>query len=98
MARKILIWIFLVALGSTCGAAMLWFAFRIGLYDALPPDDHLQQFKMIYMGGTMWAWVAGSVIGAFSFKSSSRNYVALASMPLALPLIYSITTLIWLMP
>lgn len=93
MIKKLAIWVVMVALGSACGAFVLMLGLQLGLYDALPADAQLDQFKTLYMGGTMWAWLAGTVIGAFSLLSGPRFYAALASLPLTLPLLYSIVTL-----
>ncbi|WP_435641009.1 hypothetical protein [Micavibrio aeruginosavorus] len=97
MIKKLAIWIAMVALGSACGAFVLMLGLQLGLLDALPPDAQLDQFKTLYMGGTMWAWLAGTLIGAFSLMSGPRFYAVLASLPLTLPLIYSIVTLMRLM-
>ena len=91
----ILKFIAIALLGFFSVSGMVVLSLYLGIIDALPADEHLYHFKLVYGGGGMAAFILGLLLGVASFFTQGRTSTAFLVMPLALPVCYSIAALIY---
>lgn len=92
-ALKILGFAMIVLLGCFTGALVMVLALKSGIIAALPQDEHLENFKRIYMGGGAMVWIAASLLGISSFYFEGVARIIPFLLPLIAPLVYSILVL-----
>lgn len=68
-------------------------ALQLGIIDSLPADEHLNSFRLAYLGGGLFVSIAGTVLGVFSFFMKGRSSTIFLLMPLLAPALYSIVVL-----
>lgn len=90
---KIIVYLLLCALGFFSAALMLTLALQWGIVDALPPDDQLERFKTIYMGGGLLVSIVGISLGLISFFTVPPVSRYMLGLPVILPVIYGIAVL-----
>lgn len=97
IAIHILKFITLAVLGFFSIPVIMLGALQLGIIDALPGDDHLYNFKLIYMGGGMIALILSCLIGAASFFTHGRASSTFLLLPLIIPALYSVAVLTYFM-
>jgi hypothetical protein len=93
IAIHILKFITLTALGFFSIPVIMLGALQLGVIDALPGDEHIYNFKLIYMGGGMIALMLACLVGAASFFTHGRTSTTFLLLPLVIPMLYSIAVL-----
>jgi hypothetical protein len=68
-------------------------ALQLGIIDSLPADEHLNNFRLAYMGGGLFVSIAGTLLGVSSFFMKGRSSTLFLLMPLLAPALYSIVVL-----
>jgi len=94
IALKIFIYLALSTTGFFCAALMLIIGLQTGLIPALPADEHLGRFNMLYTGGGVMISLPAIALGTISFFTKGKMSVFFLSLPLAVPFIYCLTVLI----
>ena len=66
---------------------------QLGVIDALPADEYLMKFHMVYLVGGLAVAIAATLIGVGNFFARGRARKILFLFPLVVPLTYSIIML-----
>jgi hypothetical protein len=93
IAIHILKFIALAVLGFFCIPGIMMASLQFGIIDALPEDEHLYNFKLIYLGGGMMALIGSILIGAATFITAGRTSKIFLFLPLVIPVLYCMTVL-----
>lgn len=95
MMLRILGFVAIALLGFFSVSLVLYGSLNLGLIDALPAEEHLQSFKLYYLGGSGMVWAAATLIGLTSFFMQGLARKIVLFIPLVAPLAYCIGALLY---
>lgn len=61
---------------------------KMGLIPSLP-EHMIYDFKMLFMGGSLWAWVVGAALSILYLILKGKMRLFFYFMPLVLPVLYA---------
>ena len=93
IAIHILKFLALAVLGYGSVFLIMTGALELGLIDSLPADEHLNNFRLVYLGGGLFACLAGTLLGVISFFTRGRLSTIFLLLPFLFPALYSIVVL-----
>lgn len=86
---RILLFVFTNVLGFFTVSLVLYGSTALGLNPQDIPENLLTKFQTLYLGGTMWAWIAGMALSLGYFFINRALRILLLWMPVLLPLLYA---------
>ncbi|MCB9978671.1 MAG: hypothetical protein H6862_03580 [Rhodospirillales bacterium] len=87
---RILFFVFTNVLGHFMVSLVLHGSTALGLITPRDiPENLLAKFEILYLGGTMWAWIAGMVLSLGYFFTNKTLRILWLWMPVLLPLLYA---------
>lgn len=93
IATHILKFLVLAALGYGSVFLIMSGALQLGLIESLPADEHLNNFRLAYFGGGLFACIVGSLLGITSFFTKGRASTIFLLLPFLVPALYSTVVL-----
>lgn len=86
---RILFFVFTNVLGFFTVSLVLYGSTALGLNPENIPENLLAKFQTLYLGGTMWAWIAGMVLSLGYFFTNKTLRILWLWMPILLPVVYA---------
>lgn len=86
---RILMFVLTNVLGFFAVSLILYGSAAMGLAPESVPDEHKDQFATLYLGGTMWAWLAGMALSLGYFFTNKTFRIFLLWAPVIIPFVYA---------
>ncbi len=90
---RILLFVFTNVVGFFAVSLILYGSAALGLAPDSVPEDHKERFATFYLGGTMWAWIAGMALSLGYFFTNKGVRLFLLWAPVFIPALWACAVL-----